>query len=394
MESKEMKNKYEDALIKAKELSGNILKNPQEVDIEYYKERESNISRINTHRAWSRLWFRTRGVQLLSVASAAVILLLLSLIVFIPARQEDSKKTVVLSNLLPVKGVVTLELSSGEIIQLDSSSNMAERLSGIIVDTKGNEISYAEIDGNESSGNERSKDNKESHKDNSYSDTDKNKRERAVEYNELSIPKGRSYSVVLSDGSRVWLNAQSKIKYPVRFSNNERRVYISGEAYFEVVKDEKNPFLVVTPDYTVKVLGTKFNVNAYSDEKVGATTLVSGAISIPTTEGPDRLILPGEQFQFDKESKSVIIEKVNTDLYTSWIDNVLIMDQMPLEEIFKILKRRYEIDLFFDEESIKKETFSGAIPLNDYLNIILNQISKVSNVDFQMEGSVVIVRYK
>ncbi|MDP3437658.1 MAG: FecR domain-containing protein [Bacteroidales bacterium] len=385
MESKEMKEKYEDALKKAKELSENILKDPQDGDIAYYNERKKNLSQINTNRAWSRLWFGRRGVELISVASAAVIVLLLSLVIFIPAKQKDSEKTVKLSNLLPVKGMVTLELSSGEIVELDSNSNLAERLSGIIVDANENEISYAGVDRDETAANEIYKERKES---------DKGKRETTVEYNELSIPKGRSYSVVLSDGSRVWLNAQSKIKYPVRFSKNERRVYISGEAYFEVVKDDKIPFLVETSDYSVKVLGTKFNVNAYPDERVGATTLVTGSISIPSSEGGDRLILPGEQFKFNKESKSISIEMVNTDLYTSWIDNVLIMDQMPLEEIFKILNRRYEINIFFDDESIKKETFSGAIPLNDYLNIILNQISKVSNVDFQMEGSVVIVRYK
>ncbi|PKP00566.1 MAG: hypothetical protein CVU13_03430 [Bacteroidetes bacterium HGW-Bacteroidetes-8] len=383
MESKEMENKYEDALKKAKELSENILRDPQDGDIVYYNERKNNLSQINQDRAWSRLWLRRRGVQLIGAASAALIVLLLSLIIFIPAKQEDSDRVVMMSNLLPVKGMVTLELSSGEIVELDSSSNLAERLSGIIVDANENEISYAGVDRDETSANEI--DRKES---------DRGKREASVEYNELSIPKGRSYSLVLSDGSKVWLNAQSKIKYPVRFIKNERRVYISGEAYFEVVKDDKTPFLVETSDYSVKVLGTKFNVNAYPDERVGATTLVSGSISIPSTEGADRLILPGEQFQFNKDSKSVIVEKVNTDLFTSWIDNVLIMDQMPLEEIFKILNRRYEINLFFDDESIKKETFSGAIPLNDYLSIILNQISKVSNVDFQIEGSVVIVSYK
>lgn len=378
-----MENKYEDALKKAKELSENILRDPQDGDIVYYNERKNNLSQINQDRAWSRLWLRRRGVQLIGAASAALIVLLLSLIIFIPAKQEDSDRVVMMSNLLPVKGMVTLELSSGEIVELDSSSNLAERLSGIIVDANENEISYAGVDRDETSANEI--DRKES---------DRGKREASVEYNELSIPKGRSYSLVLSDGSKVWLNAQSKIKYPVRFIKNERRVYISGEAYFEVVKDDKTPFLVETSDYSVKVLGTKFNVNAYPDERVGATTLVSGSISIPSTEGADRLILPGEQFQFNKDSKSVIVEKVNTDLFTSWIDNVLIMDQMPLEEIFKILNRRYEINLFFDDESIKKETFSGAIPLNDYLSIILNQISKVSNVDFQIEGSVVIVSYK
>jgi len=380
-----MKNKYEDALKKAMERSENILKNPQEEDIAYYKERENKISQINPDRAWSRLWFRSRGVSLISVASAAVIVLLLSLVIFIPTKQKDSDKAVKLSNLLPVKGMVTLELSSGEIVELDSSSNIAERLSGIIVDANENEISYAGVNRDDTSANEIDKERKESVR---------GKRETTVEYNELSIPKGRSYSVVLSDGSKVWLNAQSKLKYPVRFSKNERRVYISGEAYFEVMKDDKIPFLVETSDYSVKVLGTKFNVNAYPDERIGATTLVSGAISIPLVDGQDRLIVPGEQFQFNKDSKSVIVEKVNTDLYTSWIDNVLIMDQMPLEEIFKILRRRYEINLFFDDESIKRETFSGVIPLNDYLDIILNQISKVSNVDFQMEGSVVIVRYK
>jgi ferric-dicitrate binding protein FerR (iron transport regulator) len=214
------------------------------------------------------------------------------------------------------------------------------------------------------------------------------------EYNELYIPKGKSYSLILSDGTRVWLNAESSIRYPVQFGSNERRVVIDGEAFFDVTHDTGKPFIVQTNDYNVKVLGTKFNVNAYKDEKVTATTLVSGLVSVSKEGANDLLVNPGEQISFNRSDGSIGKKEVDVELFTSWVNNKLKLESMRVEDIFRILGRRYDIDVFFSDEGAKDVEFTGKIPLNDNLNVILDQISIISNIEFQIEKRLIVVRYK
>jgi len=373
-----MKEIYEHAIIEAEKIGKNLISGKEMPDEEFIISRETLLNDINTTRAWRKIWYRNNRNMIYSVTSAAVIVLLITLLIFIPENQTSENETKI-AGMMPVDGSVTLTLSSGKVVDLNADMVITDTLSGLILENKQSTISYKNLTGNNIA---------------EKSDRETGKSEKTSEYNELAIPKGRSYSVVLSDGTKIWLNALSKIKYPVRFGNNERRVIITGEAYFEVAKDEKIPFIVETNYYDVKVLGTKFNVNAYQDENVVATTLISGLISIPSADGPATIVEPGEQYKFNKESKKASIESVNTELFVSWINNNLLMDQMKLEDVFKILTRRYEIDTFFTEEGLKYETFSGLVPLNDSLNIILDQISKVSNVEFRIEGKLIVVKYK
>ncbi len=381
----EMKDKFEKAIIEAEELSKKFLSGDLFPDKEYIIERDLQKTTIDTHTAWRKLWFRRNRYSFYTVTSAAVIILLVSVLLFIPGNTILEDESSLISGLLPVNGSVTLKLSSGRIVELQSDSLMTDTVSGLILENKKSTITYKLIDGDSNTDKPEIPD---------VSVISEKNHDREIGYNELAIPKGRSYSLQLSDGTKIWLNALSKIRYPVRFGKQERRVYITGEAYFEVAKNDKVPFIVETSFYDVKVIGTKFNVNAYSDEKKVTTTLLEGLISIPSVDGTDNIIEPGKQYQFDKVSKKTLIESVNTGLFVSWINNNLMMDQMRLEDIFRVLSRRYDIDVFFKEDEIKNETFSGMVPLNDYLNVILDQISKVSNAEFQIEGKLIVVRSK
>ncbi|MHC1778604.1 MAG: FecR family protein [Bacteroidales bacterium] len=373
-----MKELYENAILEADKKCKDLISGKLTPDLEVITNRERLLRDINTSKAWRKIWFKNNRGTIYSFTSAAVILLLISLLIFIPDR-SISENDLKLSGLMPADGVVTLTLSSGKVVDLKSDLVLTDSTKGLILENKQNTISYKNLaDINTSK----------------TLDSEVRISDLKAEYNELAIPKGRSYSLVLSDGTKIWLNALSKIKYPVRFDNHERRVVISGEAYFEVAKNEKVPFIVETSYYDVKVLGTKFNVNAYSDEKEVATTLLSGLVSIPSADGSSTVVEPGEQYKYDKETKKSTLKTVNTDLYISWTNNNLLMEQMTLADIFKVLTRRYEIDTFFTEEGLKDETFSGLVPLNDSLEVILDQISKVSDVEFRIEGKLIMIKYK
>ncbi|MFA5850152.1 MAG: FecR domain-containing protein [Bacteroidales bacterium] len=369
-----MENIYKKAIEDARELAGKILDGPNDSQVKEYVERRSSISKINTRKNWIKFWFRANAEKVAIYSTAAA-----SLIIFFSLfnNYNVSNKGIMTGeipiNLMPAQGAVTLKLASGEILEVDSLKNFQKNLTGIKVDSEKGEISYEST--------------------NLQSEILQQKSFK-TEYNELSIPKGRSYSLVLSDGTKVWLNALSKLSYPVSFTSSERRVIITGEALFDVTRDESKPFIVETSDYEVRVLGTKFNVNAYPEEKITATTLVSGSIEIPGKQLSSIRVKAGEQYRYNKEDRSVNIESVDTDLYTSWRDDILRIENMSLSAILNIIQRRYDIKVELLDKSAGEEIFTGKVPLNDNLGIILEQLEKVSDVVFSLENGILKVKTK
>ena len=193
--------------------------------------------------------------------------------------------------------------------------------------------------------------------------------------NELIIPKGGEYQVVLADGTKVWLNSASRLIYPQSFMGKERRVVLSGEAFFDVTHDAERPFVVETSRMNVKVLGTRFNVNDYDDNEEVSTTLVNGSVEIISGDQQAFRLVPGEQ-AYGKENE---LEKreVNVRLYTSWIDGKFLFNNTELEEIAKQISRWYDVEIFFSSESVKKVRFTGAIvkfkPLED---LVVKMVSR------------------
>lgn len=222
-----------------------------------------------------------------------------------------------------------------------------------------------------------------------YSMNDTTVGAREMRDNELIVPRGGEYQIVLADGTRVWLNSNSKLIFPPYFTGAERRVVLSGEAFFDVARDEAKPFIVETSRMDVKVLGTRFNVNAYADNDVSYTTLVNGCVEI-VSNGQEPIVLkPGEQAYGNADE----LEKreVNVRMFTSWMDGKFMFNNTELEEIAKQISRWYDVDIIFSNESVKKIRFTGAMVKFKPLGDLIRMLEKTSQVRFSVKGKNIVI---
>lgn len=198
--------------------------------------------------------------------------------------------------------------------------------------------------------------------------------------NTLSVPRGGEYQLVLSDGTRIWMNADSELRYPTCFVGATREVYLSGEAYFEVAKDVDHPFLVHTNRHTVNVLGTRFNVSAYPEHPI-RTTLAEGKVQVKIADQVVELS-PDQQAFIGLDSDQVTICPVSASLYTSWTQGIYEFRNTPLEEIVEQLERWYDVDICFKDEALKRKRFAGIVFRHEQLSMAIEIIEKVSQVRF------------
>ena len=211
-----------------------------------------------------------------------------------------------------------------------------------------------------------------------------------IEYNTIIVPRKGEYQLILADGSKVYLNSESKLRFPTRFEGKERRVYLEGEGYFEVVKDTAKPFIVEAKEVDVRVLGTSFNVSAYVSEQAVRTTLVDGKVRVgDRLTGKGEIILPGQQAEW--EDGTFTTKEVDTSIYTAWINGKFYFEGATLEEIASQLERWYDIDFFFTSENVKRFAFAGVINKEYSANKIFSIIEKTTRVRFNVNGRVVTV---
>lgn len=199
--------------------------------------------------------------------------------------------------------------------------------------------------------------------------------------NTLIVPRGGFYSIVLSDGSRIKLNAESQLSYPLVFSGNERVVELKGEAYFEVAANVQHPFRVVCGNREVVVTGTKFNISAYSDEMYA--TLTEGIVTVNNGKRQQRL-KPGEQAVVSDES--IEVRQVETSLYTAWVEGKFVFDNARLEDIVKTLSRWYDVEFQFTDPRLKELTFTLSAPCDENLLFVVRLLEGVSSARFHSEG--------
>ena len=214
-----------------------------------------------------------------------------------------------------------------------------------------------------------------------------------VKYDTLMIPRGSEYSIVLTDGTKVFLNAGSEIYYPVAFSGDQREVGLKGEAYFEVAKDECRPFFVQAGDVRIRVLGTSFNVTSYPERERIETTLEQGQIQI--TNGKEQVnVVPGEQVVYNKKNDRFEVKFVDTKLYTSWKDGYYKFDQMTLEEIMETLALWYDLNVFYANAEVKSLEFTGRLRRYDRVEGLFKKIEQTDLVEFELNGKNVVIRKK
>lgn len=212
-----------------------------------------------------------------------------------------------------------------------------------------------------------------------------------VVYNRIDIPRGGEYSLVLSDGSRVHLNAMSSLRYPVNFTGDKRVVELEGEAYFEVAKG-KHPFIVRAGEVKVKVLGTEFNINCYAGEKMIRTTLVRGSIRLKDAGGNSFLLKPSQQARFCRETGKTKVREVDVSMYTAWKDGFFRFQDWRLEDIMTYLSRWYDVNVFYADQKVKDFRFGCSISRYGDIEPILKLLEETGKVSAEVKGKTIVFR--
>jgi ferric-dicitrate binding protein FerR (iron transport regulator) len=227
-----------------------------------------------------------------------------------------------------------------------------------------------------------------------YSPVGKKQKPEKIQFNTIQIPRGGEYQLSLSDGTKIWLNAETIIKYPVTFSKKTREIFIEGEAFFEVAKSADWPFIIHTSNVKVRVLGTSFNIRAYPDEEVTATTLVTGKVSITKPNvNKEYNLTPGEQAIVTQQE--AVIQKVNVNQFIAWKNGRILFEENTLEEIFNDLSRWYNIEIDYTNEEVKDLRFSIDVRRYSEFDEILKIIELTKKIKFEInENKVTIMKNK
>jgi ferric-dicitrate binding protein FerR (iron transport regulator) len=264
-------------------------------------------------------------------------------------------------DIMPGGEKAILTLADGSNIVLDSAGNkqVAEQGGTSIIKSEDGQITYnAAKTGNE------------------------------VLYNKISTPRGGQFQITLPDGSKVWLNAMSSLRFPTAFNGTDRTVELTGEAYFEVQQDVAKPFMVKVAGMQIDVLGTSFNVMAYTDEKNIQTTLTEGAVRV-TANGYTQQLRPGQQAQLQKNGSLDLIPNADIDNILAWKNGYFKFNQADLESVMRQLSRWYDVDVIY-EGPIPDFRFVGELKRKATLSTNLKILS-YSQVHFKMDGSTITV---
>lgn len=312
-------------------------------------------------KRWRKFERQTRGRQriLVWVRYAAAALVPLGLAFwFLIGRQPEAPRQVAVAPILPGTYKARLILDDGRQVALDSATHVRMReLPGVEVKAENNVLVYTNGD---------------------------TIVEKQVKYNTLEIPRGGEYALQLADDTRVWLNAGTSLRYPVAFSGQERRVELRGEGYFEVAKDSASPFVVSVNGVDVRVLGTSFNVSAYSDEVV--TTLVEGKV-LMRSQADSVVLVPDRQGVWD--GKRMTVKRVDARNYALWREGVFFFEDMPLEDILDALARWYDVHVFYQNAELKMMRFSVEIKRYEHIDTILRRIAETNRVRFNVNNRTV-----
>jgi len=268
--------------------------------------------------------------------------------IYVNSDLTDSTENVVMLTLSDGKKVKLQDIQSGVVAE-ESGTKIEKKADGTIVYTTG---------------------------ESTFFDTKENK------FNTISTPNGQLSQINLPDGTRVWLNAESSLKYPITFIGNQRLVELNGEAYFEVFKNKEKPFIVKAKDTEIKVLGTKFNVSAYSNDNFTKTTLTEGLVSI-SREKLAKLLKPGQQALSLKEQAGINISDVDIEEAMAWKNGYFMFNNLDIKTVMNMIRRWYNIDVEY-QGKIENEVFIGTISRFENIEKLLNTIELTGGVHFKI----------
>ncbi|AWW30188.1 anti-sigma factor [Echinicola strongylocentroti] len=215
-----------------------------------------------------------------------------------------------------------------------------------------------------------------------------------VKYNTLLVPRGAVFTLSLVDGTQVWLNSGSTLRYPTAFTGQEREVELSGEAYFEVTKNPDSPFRVIADQQIVEVLGTAFNISSYKEEPSVLTTLVEGKVNVFVQDKPlqKQVLTPSEQSMWVKGEKRIEKRTVDVREYIAWKDGWFYFKEKPLGEIMESLARWYDVEVKFENQKTKELPFTGRIRKHEDLKEVLVLLEKTRDVQIEIERRTIIIK--
>ena len=324
------------------------------------------IEKFDTEKALSKIKEKRKGKKLSFVpwVAAASVILIVGISVFLLQKQKQEVVNLpVAARVEPGKATVTLEMASGLKYRLDT-------LSAVIRNNREN------VNVNNLNGVLKIQEQ----------DVDTGKQVAEQDYNTITVPYGGTYSIELCDGTKVYLNSGTVLEFPSRFNKSRREVKLKGEAYFEVVRNERKPFIVNVNEMSVKVLGTSFNVKSYVDEPGVYTTLVNGSVAIVRDGQPERLIKPGEQAYYNKGVGTLSVTEVDVAEFTAWKDGLFYFNDITLEEILRIVSRWYDLDVFYMNQGAKSVVYSGKLPMYSSVEDVLRKFELSGEVRFELKG--------
>ncbi|MDX8338938.1 FecR domain-containing protein [Draconibacterium sp. IB214405] len=326
------------------------------------------LGKLDTAKAYSAFEKRitpTKTIKLSHVimrVAAVLVILVGSYYLFqynFSSPQEDISHQVAIK---PGTSKAILKLADGTVVSLENKKTEIKELDGTTISSDTNKVVYTP--------------------------SEKRVSERKLQYNTIEIPRGGEYQLTLSDGTHVWLNSETTIKYPVVFAKNKREVFINGEAFFDVAHNEEVPFIVSTNKMKVNVLGTAFNIRAFDNENEAATTLVRGKVNVTSTQTAQTFLLkPSEQFLTGEGNSSV--RKVDVNHYIAWKEGRIFFEDNTLDEIFSDIARWYNIDVKYQNDALKNLRFSVDVKRYDEISKITEIIELTKKVKFELNNETI-----
>lgn len=217
---------------------------------------------------------------------------------------------------------------------------------------------------------------------------------KKLDYNELTVPYGKMFELVLSDKTRVYLNAGSTLRYPVTFmEQGPREVFLTGEAYFSVTKDKKKPFIVNADQINIEVLGTEFNVSIYPEDMAINTVLVEGAVKVSRSGNtrPPLLLAPNQMAAYNKEKHIMSVSEVDTDMYTAWKDGILLFRGTPFSSIKKKLERHFNVSIENNYGFLDTQVYTASFYREEGIEQILKVFQEDTPFEYQIENNRIII---
>lgn len=320
---------------------------------------------IDTEKSWDKLnqqlGAHKRNLRFLPYAAAAIMVIGLGISWgVLTHRHERNTPTLPISQqVVPGQKQAILTLSTGQQVVLsDSLSPMLEK-NGTTIHNTGCQLVYNPTDTSQ-----------------------------IQVYNTVTVPRGGEYKLVLSDGSIIWVNSESEITYPVTFSANKREITLKGEAFFEIQKDSKRPFIVKTNQFDIRVTGTQFNVRSYPQD-VPSATLTEGSIQLEQSNHITHLV-PGQQASLI--NGEIQIQKVDLEEAVAWRYEAFCFKQRPLESLLNEIARWYDIEIFYQNNEVRNYHFTAWFRRSTPIQELINILEKTEQIKLELKGKTLTVR--